>query len=140
MSRAPCFDKKASYGEQAASTVIEMNMTASSEIPAGVNPASLRPGSLIDLETGSRHYRIECLGGTAVRISGHPEHCLNPVPARLFGSIDSKGAVELGLIEPGSRVMFFLNGDHPLTTSRVVSVHVDQPSPVQSSSSSSSIH
>ena len=119
-------------------------MAESSEIreavPAGVNPAGLRPGSLIDLETGSRHYRIECLGGTAIRISGHPEYCLNPVPARLFGSIDKQGVVELGMIEPGSKVMFFLNGDHPLTTSRVVSVHVDQPGPVQAKPLSSSIH
>jgi hypothetical protein len=111
-------------------------MTSISGVPLGVNPASLRPGSLIDVETGSRHYRIECLGGSTIRISGHPEYCLTPVPARLFGSIDSKGAVGLDLIERGSRVMFFLNGDHKLTTSRVVSVHVDQPEAVQSSSSS----
>jgi hypothetical protein len=102
-------------------------MTTASVVPEGVNPASLRPGSLIDVETKSRHYRIECLGGSAIRISGHPEYCLTPVGAHLHGSIDSKGALELGLIEPGRRVMFFLNGNRPLTTSRVVSVHVDQP-------------
>ncbi|MGA2717249.1 MAG: hypothetical protein ABSG41_29575 [Bryobacteraceae bacterium] len=111
-------------------------MTAASEVPEGVNPASLRPGSLIDVETKSRHYRIECLGGSAIRISGHPEYCLTPVAAHLHGSIDSEGALDLGLIEPGRRVMFFLNGNRPLTTSRVVSVHVDQPKAVQSSSSS----
>jgi hypothetical protein len=111
-------------------------MTAPSEVPEGVNPASLRPGSLIDVETKSRHYRIECLGGSAIRISGHPEYCLTPVMAHLHGSVNSEGAVELGLIERGSKVMFFLNGNRPLTTSRVVSVHVDQPKAVQSSSSS----
>jgi len=111
-------------------------MTASSEIPAGVNPASLRPGSLIDVETNSRHYRIECLGGSAIRISGHPEYCLTPVAAHLHGSIDSEGSLDLGLIEPSRRVVFFLNGNRPLTTSRVMSVHVDQPKGVQSSSSS----
>jgi len=111
-------------------------MIAPSEVRDGVNPASLRPGSLIDVETKSRHYRIECLGGNAIRISGHPDYCLNPVGAHLHGSIDSEGVLDLGLIEPGRRVMFFLNGNRPLTTSRVVSVHVDQPKAVQSFSSS----
>jgi hypothetical protein len=110
-------------------------MTAPSEVPEGVNPASLRPGSLIDVETKSRHYRIECLGGNEIRISGHPDYCLTPVAAHLHGSVDSEGVLDLGLIEPGRRVMFFLNGDRPLTTSRVVSVHVDQPGAVQSLSS-----
>ena len=30
------------------------------------------------------------------------------------------------MIERGKKAMFFLSGDRPLTTSRVVSVHVDQ--------------
>src|SRR5579863_6099599 len=100
-------------------------MTASSEVREGVNPASLRPGSLIDVETKSRHYLIECLGGSAIRISGHPEYCLTPVPAYLHGSI-----------EPGMKVMFFLNGTRPVTTSRVVGIHVDQPAAIQPQSSS----
>ena len=115
-------------------------MTSTSSVPVGVNPASLRPGSLIDVETRSRHYRIECLGGSAIRISGHPEYCLTPVPAHLHGSIDNEGALQFGMIERGKKVMFFLNGNRPLTTSRVVSVHVDQPKTVAPSSSSPSIH
>lgn len=115
-------------------------MTASSEVPVSVNPASLHPGSLIDVETRSRHYRIECLGGSAIRISGHPEYCLTPAPAHLYGSIDSEGALEYGLIERGMKMKFFLDGNRPVTTSRVVSFHVDQPAPVQPNSSSSAIH
>ena len=34
---------------------------------------NLTRGSFIEVETASRHYRIECLGGSAVRISGHPD-------------------------------------------------------------------
>jgi hypothetical protein len=37
-----------------------------------VDCKSLAQGSLIDVETKSRHYWIECLGGNAIRISGHP--------------------------------------------------------------------
>jgi hypothetical protein len=92
----------------------------------GVNPASLPPGSSIDVETKSRHYRIECLGGREIRISGHPDYCLTPVPAYLHGSIDNAGVIVSDLIERGRKVMFSLNGDRPVTTSHVVSVHVNQ--------------
>jgi hypothetical protein len=112
-------------------------MTTPSEVLEGVDLKSLRPGSLVDVETKSRHYRIECLGGDAIRISGHPEYCPRPVPAHLQGSINKEGALEVGLIEPGMRLMFFLNDDRPVTTSRVVSVHVDQPKVVQLKSSQS---
>ena len=38
----------------------------------------LRAGALIDVETRSRHYRIEFVGGNAIRISGHPDY--SPIP------------------------------------------------------------
>lgn len=96
-------------------------------------------GALIELETKSRCYRIECLGGNAVRISGHPEYCPNPVPARLYGSVDKQGSLELGLIGRDRRLMFLLDENRPVTTSRVVRLRVDQPK-IVSSSSSASIH
>ena len=50
-------------------------MNTPSEVPEGVDLKNLSLGSLIDVETKSRHYQIECLGGNAIRISGHPEYC-----------------------------------------------------------------
>jgi hypothetical protein len=91
---------------------------------------SLERGSLVDVETLSRHYQIECLGGNAIRISGHPEFCPAPVPGRLEGSFDKNGAFEMGRIECGMRLRLLL-GNCPLTTSKVVSVRVDQPSVIQ---------
>ena len=102
-----------------------------------VDCRSLLRGSLIDVETKSRHYRIECLGGNAIRISGHPEYCPDPVPAELHGSVDKEGSLELGLIGRGMRLMFLLDEHRPVTTSRVLSVHVDQPKVVQPKSSPS---
>ena len=99
-------------------------MTMSSEVFKGVDFKSLRVGSLLDVETKSRHYRIENLGGNAIRISGHPEYCPRPQVGQLYGSVNNEGEVEFGLVEPGMRLMFFLH-DHPVTTSRVVSVRVD---------------
>jgi hypothetical protein len=106
-------------------------MTTPCEALRGVNLTSLRPGCLIDLETKSRHYRIECLGGDTVRISGHPEHCPRPVCAQLKGSLNEHGVLELGLIKSGMRIMFRLSEHVSITTSTVVSVHLDQPEGVQ---------
>ena len=101
-------------------------MTTPSQAPEGVDLKNLRPGSLIDVETKSRHYLIECLGGDAIRISGHPEYCPEPVRARLEG-----------VIERGRHLKFLLNDYRPVTTSRIVSLHVDQTkaAPLKSSPS-----
>src|SRR5216684_3762242 len=104
-----------------------------------VDCRSLARGSLIDVETKSRHYQIECLGGNSIRISGHPEYCPDPVPAKLQGSVDKEGMFEVGLIGRGRRMMFLVDEYRPVTTSRVLSVHVDQPK-VSRPQSSPSIH
>lgn len=106
-------------------------MTTPCEALGSVNLKSLIAGSLIDLETKSRHYWIECLGGDTIRISGHPDHCPRPVSAQLKGSINEHGVLELGLIKRGMRIMFRLNEHLSLTTSTVVSIHLDQPNGVQ---------
>ena len=104
-----------------------------------VDCKTLVRGSMIDVETKSRHYRIECLGGNSIRVSGHPEYCPEPVPARLQGSVDQQGVLELGLIGRGMRLMFLLNECRPITTSKVLRVRVDQPR-VAPPVSSPSIH
>ena len=105
-----------------------------------VDCTSLARGSVIDVETKNRHYRIECLGGNAISISGHPEYCPEPVPAWLHGSIDRQGAVEFGMIGRGKRFVFLLNESRrPVTTSRVRHVHISQPE-VRQPKSSPSIH
>jgi hypothetical protein len=105
-------------------------MTTHSEDLEDVDLNSLHPGSLIDVETRSRHYHIECLGGDAIRISGHPEYCPQPVPAHLQGALDKEGELEFGHIERGRSFLFWLNNNRPITTTRVLSVHVDQPEDV----------
>ncbi len=108
--------------------------------PEGVIPADLRPGSWIDLETKSRHYRIECLGGSSIRISGHPEYCHAPVPARLQGLLLGQGALQPGFIGCGGKLVVFLNGTRPLITSRVLSLNVHEPESLAASVPSLSIH
>jgi len=94
---------------------------------------SLAPGSVIDVETKSRHYRIECLGGNSIRISGHPDYCPEPAPAQLQGSVDKEGVLELGLIGRGRRLVFLLDKDRPVTTSKILHVRVEQGKHVSSS-------
>src|SRR5690242_17610650 len=100
-----------------------------------VDCTNLASGSVIDVETKSRHYRIECLGGNAVNISGHPELCPEPVRARLHGSVDTQGGLEYGVIGRGMRLRFLLHEQRPVTTTRVVRVRVDRPKPVESAPS-----
>ena len=86
--------------------------------------SSLPPGSLLDIETKNRQYHIECLGGVAIRISGHPEYCPTPVPGTLQGAADKHGFTEPGLIGKGKYLQFLLDDHRPVTTSRVVHLRV----------------
>jgi hypothetical protein len=90
-----------------------------------VDCLSLPPGSTLDVETRNRRYRIECLGGRHIRISGHPDLCPTPVPGTLAGSSDKSGALEPGLIGAGRYLQFLLN-NRPVTTTRVLKVRVDR--------------
>jgi hypothetical protein len=92
-----------------------------------VDCENLTPGALLDVETKTRHYRIECVGGSKIRISGHPEYCPEPTAAWLEGSIDVEGAVDAGLIEPGKRMLFRVSDGRPVTTSKVLSVRFERP-------------
>lgn len=89
---------------------------------------TLEPGSLIDVETTSRHYRIECLGGSSIRISGHPRYCPTPVAAHLEGSVTNEGTIENGIIERGMRLVCLIEDHVPLTTSKILHVTpISQP-------------
>ena len=90
-----------------------------------VDCTGLPAGSLLDVETKNRHHQIECLGGSAIRVCGHPEYCPTPVRGRVL---------DPGLIERGRHLHFLLEDRRPVTTSRVVRLRVQQPKP------SSTIH
>ncbi len=98
-----------------------MSSLASAEF---VDCETLPPGSRLEVDTRNRHYEIECLGGTAIRICGHPEYCPTPVAGELRGSADKGGLIEPGLIERGRYLQFLLPDQRPVTTSRVVRLRV----------------
>jgi len=92
-----------------------------------VDCKGLPAGSILEIETKNRHYQIECLGGSAIRISGHPEYCPTPTPGRLQGSSAKHGELEPGLIGRGRYLQFLLDDRRPVTTSRVVRLRVQRP-------------
>jgi len=88
---------------------------------------NLDPGSILDVETQSRHYKIEYVGGVGgneIRISGHPSLCPAPVSAELRGSLKSSGEVQAGYLGRGMRFAFRrLNDEYPVITSAVQDIH-----------------
>src|SRR5215471_693685 len=104
-----------------------MTSTISAEF---VDCQSLPPGSLLEVETKNRQYRIECLGGSAIRISGHPEFCPAPVAGVLRGSSEKGGILEEGLIGRGKYLQFLVDEHRPVTTSRVTRLRVRRPGAV----------
>jgi hypothetical protein len=98
-------------------------MTENAELREGVSLSSLHAGSVIDLETKNRHYRLEYLGGDKAWISGHPRLCPRPVMVHVEGSIGR--SMESGFIGQGMHLMFRrLEDARPVTTSEITSVRV----------------
>ncbi len=103
-------------------------MTATAELLEGVHLSGLDRGSVIDLETKSRHYRIECLGGDRVRVSGHPQWCPTPVLSQLQGSLHDTGTFEPDFVGLGMHLVFRRADDQlPVTTTEVIGIRLARP-------------
>jgi hypothetical protein len=90
----------------------------------GIYLRSLDPGSILDVETQGRHYKIEYVGGNEILISGHPCLCPEPVCAELRGSVKSSGEVKAGFLGRGLRLAFRrLTDDLPVVTSTIRDIH-----------------
>jgi hypothetical protein len=100
-------------------------MTEKSDLLAGLYLSSLNTGTAVDLETKSRHYRIEYLEGDRIRISGHPRWCPTPVLARLYGSRAGSAGIEEGYVGCGMHLVFEPVDSHiPITTSEITDIRV----------------
>lgn len=60
----------------------------------GIYLNNLASGSLLDVDTESRRYRVEYIGDDEIRISGHPIYCPRPVRAKLLGSVANDGVLK----------------------------------------------
>jgi hypothetical protein len=96
-----------------------MNTAGRTEPLDGIYLRMLHAGSVIDLATQSRHYRIEYVGGDKIRISGHPKLCPTPILAQLEGSARDSGTFEPGFLGRGMRLVFRRENGLAVTTSRI---------------------
>lgn len=93
----------------------------------GVYLSTLDTGSIIDLETKSRHYRIEYLEGDRVWISGHPRWCPTPTLARVCGSRGGSDGFAENYIGCRMRLVFERLDDRvPVTTSEITDIRVTE--------------
>jgi hypothetical protein len=94
------------------------------EVLEGVDLGSLDEGSVIDIETKNRHYRLEYLGRSEGLISGHPRYCPSPVLVKLEGSTNHD-TVKSGFIGRGMHLWFRRIDDQmPVTTSEVTDIRL----------------
>ena len=100
-------------------------MTVTSDVSHEISLSSLNPGSVLDVQTKNRHYRIEYLQGDEVRISGHPVICPTPTAAQVLGSTSQGTGMEEGVVARGKHLVFQrLDEDRPITTSEITDIHV----------------
>jgi hypothetical protein len=105
-------------------------MPATTELGEAVYLSSLNPGSVLEIVTKHHCYRIECLGGEKIRISGHPTICPTPILAQLLASAHDAGPVEAGFVRSGMRLVFRRLDERlspVITTSEITDVRVNQP-------------
>ena len=92
----------------------------------GIYMKDLANGSVVDIETQHRHYRLVKRDNYHARISGHPEFCPEPVDVEIEGSI-AKGPNLLpnpGFIGRGMYLVFkHPRYDQLITTSRIREIH-----------------
>ncbi|MBI1787343.1 MAG: hypothetical protein HYR60_07310 [Acidobacteria bacterium] len=72
----------------------------------GIQTDSLTPGTLLEVATRSRSYRVEILPGGEALISGHPKYCPEPTCVRLHGSTWGHSLLRLHYIGKGMNLEF----------------------------------
>ena len=100
---------------------------AESEVEGGVNLADLLPGAVVEVETQNRAYTLLNQGDARVLISGHPQFCPNPRPAKILGSSWGGTMLKEAYIGRGMHLQFRHAGCGPITTSRILEVRIKFP-------------
>ena len=77
-----------------------------SEVDGGVSLDDLQPGSTLEVETNSRVYLLRSCGKDQMLISGHPEHCPDPILVKVHGSTWGHSMLKLRYIGRGMRLEY----------------------------------
>ena len=89
---------------------------------AGLDFESLPVGAVVEIETKHHNYCIEKCDDNKAVMSGHPQYCPKPVLVELYGTT-SGWDLKVGVIEPGTKLIFRHPDFGVVTTSRIVSCH-----------------
>ena len=77
-----------------------------SEVEGGVWLNNLPTGAVLEMETKNRLYRLENRGDGRMLISGHPQHCPEPLLVKVNGSTWGKSMLKLRFIGRGMHLEY----------------------------------
>ena len=93
-----------------------------SEIEGGVHLRDVPPGTILEVTTQNRAYKILYQGWDQAMISGHPVFCPEPVPVTIHGSTWGGSMIKTRYIGRGMRLEFGQSTYQPIRTSRITDV------------------
>ncbi len=93
-----------------------------SEIEGGVHLRDVPPGTVLEVETENRAYKIRYEGLGRAFISGHPVFCPEPTLVTIHGSTWGGSMIKTDYIGRGMHLEFTHPSLLPITTSMIVQV------------------
>jgi hypothetical protein len=98
------------------------NNIVQSEVEGGVHLRDVPPGTILEVQTQNRAYKILYKGWDQALISGHPVFCPEPVPVTIHGSTWGGSMLKSRFIGRGMRLEFGHPDFEPIRTSVIVDV------------------
>jgi hypothetical protein len=93
-----------------------------SEVEGGVHLRDVTPGTVLEVQTQNRAYKILYQGWDQALISGHPVFCPEPVPVTIHGSTWGGSMLKSRFIGRGMRLEFGHPDFEPIRTSVILDV------------------
>jgi len=97
-----------------------------SEIEGGVHLRDVLPGTVLEVRTLNRAYRLQYEGMGKALISGHPVFCPEPVLVTIQGSTWGGSMIKQGYIGRGMCLEFSHPAFDPITTSMILQVSAQE--------------
>ena len=98
------------------------NNIVQSEMEGGVHLRDVPPGTVLEVQTQNRAYKILYQGWDQALISGHPVFCPDPVPVTIHGSTWGGSMLKSRFIGRGMRLEFGHPDFEPIRTSVILDI------------------
>ena len=94
-----------------------------SEMEGGVHLRDVPPGTILEVQTKNRAYKILYQGWDQALISGHPEYCPEPVLVKIEGSNWGGSMLKPSFVGRGMHLEFrHPDFERPIITSRILEI------------------